>query len=260
MAIDPQLVGEWVDFKGVRLVFREDASFWSGAVNVPIVLEGGGSRLIVNQKTTYLRQTGDPAGIVGHWRNEVDGEEVTYRPDGRSVGIWDMENAAYFGVYTATATALTEYACLGFAATADGSVHFCPILRLPESLPYTATPTALTFHRLGWQEVYPRVTPGNFPPDVPPIRVRGAGPPLFSGRRRSWWRASEALWSEEGLDGRASRPQRTRHPPGTRRLQCLRDRSPGRSAGAERRPDAAGGAGGDRAGEAGARAGAASVE
>jgi hypothetical protein len=124
--IDPDLLGEWEDAELHRQVFRAaldptaDPIMFFGTT-VPYRLESGGSVLVINDETTYVRVTGTELdSLVGEWRDAAGGETLLYRADGRTVALMDGELITFFGTYSATADSLSSYDFRGWFLT-DGA-------------------------------------------------------------------------------------------------------------------------------------------
>lgn len=110
-SLDPALEGEWMDSakNELRYVFNSDSTFFFGTVGTPYYLENSGNTLNINNITYYTRQSGDPSSIVGHWRDDPEGEEVYYRTDGRYISLFDGDKFVYYGTYSVAQGLYTGY-------------------------------------------------------------------------------------------------------------------------------------------------------
>ncbi|MBL1142191.1 MAG: hypothetical protein HND53_09200 [Proteobacteria bacterium] len=111
LSIDPALEGEWMSSSNNRLrhVFNSDSTYFVGAVGTPYYLENNGNTLNINNITYYTRQSGNPASIVGHWRDDPNGEEAYYRSDGRYMALFDNDPFVYYGTYSVAQGLFTNY-------------------------------------------------------------------------------------------------------------------------------------------------------
>ena len=127
MAFDSNLVGEWQhDAKNEQLIFKQDGSSFLGTANIPYTLSNNSSTLVINNITTYQRAGNDTGSIVGSWRNESDGEEVTFRSDGRIISIVDDEDLVGFGYYSVQNSKLTSNDFRSICATNNNEIEFFP--------------------------------------------------------------------------------------------------------------------------------------
>jgi|GEM_PF-5840785 len=155
MALDPALLGEWKrKNKNEYHRFEADGTHFYGTHNTPYWIENAGSTLNINNKTYYQRQSSEDDGIVGHWRDDPNGEDVYYRADGRSVHIFDNEKGIHTGTFSYTTSHLTTYSFRSVMETQSGSMTYHLPFQLPVSASYSIFGNELT---MGGQ-VYTRVT------------------------------------------------------------------------------------------------------
>jgi hypothetical protein len=158
MTIDPNLIAEWLAPDGTRMILQTDSSMYSGTVDVPYFLEDSGNVLTINNKSYYTRVPGSaPTLIIGQWRDVPNGEEITYRADGRYISISDGDPLVYFGIFTASPTTLSSYEYRGTCTTDGDQITFDSIFSTSQSGPYTVTADTLTVQLDGVTTVYRKV-------------------------------------------------------------------------------------------------------
>lgn len=158
MTIDPNLIAEWLVPGGTRMILQADSSMHSGTVNVPYSLKDSGNVLNINNVSSYTRMPGSaPDSIVGEWRDDPNGEEFTYRADGRYIGISDGDPLVYFGIYTASPTTLSSYEYRGTCTTDGDQITFDSIFGTSQSGSYTVTADTLTTQVDGVTTIYRKV-------------------------------------------------------------------------------------------------------
>lgn len=158
MTIDPNLIAEWLAPDSTRMILQADSSMYSGTVNVPYFLEQSGNVLNINNKSWYSRMPGSaPDSIVGQWRDDPNGEEFTYRADGRYIGISDGDPLVYFGIFTASPTTLSSYEYRGVCTTDGNKITFDSIFSTSQTGPYTVTADTLTVQLDGKTTIYRKV-------------------------------------------------------------------------------------------------------
>lgn len=154
---DPQLVGEWSDARGERLVLRADSTFYTGTVDVPYWLLAGGQELNMNNRSTYTRLTGsDPASLMGRWRDATQGEELEYRLDGRYVDLLDGDPLVYFGVYLSDAAKVSSWEYRGAWSTRLSQITLDSIFAIAETVTYSIHGDELTLGEVGSTRIYRR--------------------------------------------------------------------------------------------------------
>ena len=111
LSIDPALEGEWMDSakNELRYVFNSDSTYFVGTVGTPYYLEDSGNTLNISNTTFYTRQTGDPSSIIGHWRDDSEGEDVYMRADGRYISVIDGNKFVSYGTYSVAQGLYTGY-------------------------------------------------------------------------------------------------------------------------------------------------------
>ncbi len=130
MSIDPKLLFEWQAPDRTRMLIQPDSSNYQGTVDVPYNLSNSGNILNINNKAHYTRLPGSSTtSIVGHWRDDPNGEDITYRTDGRYIAVSDDDPLVYFGIYTATPSSLSSYEYRGTCATVGDQITFYNIGR-----------------------------------------------------------------------------------------------------------------------------------
>ncbi len=145
MALDPALIGEWKrGNKNDYQKFEADGAHFSGTHDTPYWIESGGSVLNINNKTFYQRQSSEQGGIVGHWRDDPNGEDIYFRADGRSISVFDDEKCVYTGTFSYTPTHISGYAYTSVVETTNGVITYHLPFRLPESAPYSISGDQLT--------------------------------------------------------------------------------------------------------------------
>ncbi len=153
MALDPALIGEWKSGNDYHR-FEADSAHFYGTHDIPYWLENSGSTLNINNITYYQRVSSEEDGIVGHWRDDPNGEEVYYREDGRSISLFDNEKGIYTGTFSYTSSHMTTYSFRSVVETDSGSMTYHLPFQLPVSAPYSISGNELT---IGGQ-VYTKVT------------------------------------------------------------------------------------------------------
>ena len=144
MTIDPKLLAEWAGPDGTRMVFQPDSSVYFGAVGVPYSLEDSANILNINNRTYYTRLSGSsPTSIVGHWRDNPNGEEIIFRNDSRYISILDGDPLVYFGNYIAETASLTSYEYRGQCTTDGNQITFVYIFGNSQIGQYTVTEDTL---------------------------------------------------------------------------------------------------------------------
>lgn len=162
--LDPQLVGEWSDPRGERLVLRADSTFYIGTVDVPYWLLAGGQELNMNNRSTYTRLPGsDPTSLVGHWRDATQGEELEYRLDGRYLDLLDGDPLVYFGVYLSDAAKLSSWEYRGVWSTSQSQVTLDTIFAVAETVTYSIHGDELTLVAGGSTTTYRRASAPGMP-------------------------------------------------------------------------------------------------
>jgi hypothetical protein len=79
MSVHSRLLAEWCNARGERLVFNPDSSLYNGSIDTSYLLESSGSTQNINRISFYNRVSGDDfASIVGHWRDQQNGEEMYF--------------------------------------------------------------------------------------------------------------------------------------------------------------------------------------
>jgi hypothetical protein len=154
---DPLLAGEWRASDDARLVFLEDGRFQLGSRDVPYWLQQAGTVLDINHRTWYQRVSGDPASIVGEWRDGPNGESWTLNADGSYVTRFDGDPMAYEGTYEVASGGLSTYEYRGHWQADAGIVQFQYFSGNVETGPYTVTDQVLTLQMGGQTVVYTRL-------------------------------------------------------------------------------------------------------
>jgi hypothetical protein len=163
-SLDTALVGEWVDPKGLRLVFRADGAFYTGSVGVPYWLQNAGQTLNFNSKTLYARVPGSaPTSLVGRWRDDPNGEELEYRLDGRYLVLIDDDPLVQFGVYTFDSATVSSWEYRAAWSADLGQIRFNTIWGTTVAGSYTVTPDTLTLSISGMTTSFRRAMPPFMP-------------------------------------------------------------------------------------------------
>lgn len=171
--LDPQLVGEWMEGRGERLVLRADATFYAGTVNVPYWLQATGQELNINHRSTYTRMPGsDPTSLVGRWRDGAQGEELDYRHDGRFVDMFDRDPLVYFGVFLFDPAKVSSWEYRGIWSTHLGQITLDSIFGVAETATYTIDGDDLVLVWTGGATTY---RPASAPRMPPPATCTGTG-------------------------------------------------------------------------------------
>jgi len=158
MTIDSNLLAEWVATDGTRVVFQPDSSVYFGTVSISYSLDDPGNILNINNKTFYARLPGSsPTSIVGHWRDDQNGEEILFRTDGRYISMFDGDPLIYFGTYTATPTSLTSFEYRGMCATDGNQITLNFIFGNSQTGQYTVTKDTLVVQVSGSSITYRKV-------------------------------------------------------------------------------------------------------
>ena len=158
MSIDPKLLAEWQAPDRTRVLFQPDSSVYSGAVGVPYKLEDSGSILNIDNRSYYTRLSDlSMTSIAGHWRDDPNGEEITFRADGRYIAISDDDPLVYFGVYTTTPTSLSSYEYRGICTTDGDRITFNSIFSSTQTGQYTVTENTLVIQMADFIITYSKV-------------------------------------------------------------------------------------------------------
>lgn len=147
---DPALEGEWMGSvkNNHRFVFNSDSTFYFGTVDIPYYLEDSGNTLNINNTSYYSRQTGNTSSIVGHWRDDANGEEIFYRTDGRYILIFDNDKFVYYGNYNINQGLLTSYEYRSLYETNANQITFHYLNSLPTAtVNYSISANLLTMAR-----------------------------------------------------------------------------------------------------------------
>ena len=158
LSIDPALEGEWMDStkNELRYVFNSDSTFFFGTVGTQYYLEDSGNTLNINNKTYYTRQTGDPSSIIGHWRDDPEGEEVYYRADGRYISLFDGDKFVFYGTYSVSQGLFTGYEYRNLYETIGSQIIFHELTSLPSSaISYSVASNVLTMGGKTYTKVVP---------------------------------------------------------------------------------------------------------
>ena len=122
-SIDPKILGVWKrQGKNEYLHFHDDGRGYFGTADVPYTLEDAGYTLVINDISTYHRVGTSTGSIVGHWRDDPNGEELVYSADGRYVALEDGEVVGWFGSWTAAGGKLTGFEFRFTYETANGKL------------------------------------------------------------------------------------------------------------------------------------------
>lgn len=128
--IDPRLLGEWLAANGSMYAIRPDPSDPSadalhlvGEHDTPFQLGSGGAVLTL-WETEYTRVDGEPASIVGHWRDAQGGEDLYFRSDGRYIALSDGELIPFFGTFQVARQSLSTWELRARVTTFGNQIHY----------------------------------------------------------------------------------------------------------------------------------------
>ena len=138
MAFDTNLVGEWKhNSKNEELAFKAGGASFLGTSDIPFTLTNSSATLTINNITTYDRIGDNTGTIIGTWRNDADGEEVTFRSDGRVLTILDSEDFVRSGFFTVQNSKLSSNEFRSMCATNNNQIEFFPF--------HVATSSTMTY-------------------------------------------------------------------------------------------------------------------